>query len=1313
MRHYSLFLTLLFVWAFAPNIHAQREIYRQEAKSQIQEKATQFSLQEGMRHSKSITLAEEKGIKRIDQIGEKKIYLQYINELGEPLYLGTESNRRSGQITRTDQLYSGGNLGISLNGKSDTLAGKLAIWDGGGVMATHQEFSGRVKLQETSLSPDLHATHVAGTMVASGVIATARGMAFGADLKVWDYNNDNSEISAASPNLLVSNHSYGYQAGWVYDSTKRKWQWWGNDAISPLEDYKFGYYDSNAQSLDRIAYNAPYYLITKSAGNSRSENGPDFVKGEYYLLKNTKDSSNIIRTTNDAYDIISTTGTAKNILTVGAIESIQQTPNLPSEIRVSDFSSWGPTDDGRIKPDIMGVGTDILSTSNASNGSYTSLNGTSMSSPQVAGSLFLLQQLYSRLNAGKFMRAATLKGLVIHSAMDFGPVGPDYQSGWGLLNAENAASIIQNKDKTQAIRELSLSSGAFYTEKIVASGAANVSATICWTDPEGNVLPLIASSLNSRSPRLINDLDIKIQDSKGIFLPFTLDPENPSSLAQTGVNMLDNVEKISIPNTVPGETYTLTVNHKGTLKNGQQDFSLILSGIGGTSYCNVSPTSKIALITKLQADNKSIANTSDSSGVALPIEIGERKNISVDFSNANAKNIRTVVDWNQDGDFEDADELINASTNITGNTYSLQITPPASTKIGNRYKLRVISSYEPINSTCGIFPSGNSLDATILLLQASNDIAAIGVNTTTGNFCQQTGNVTLLARLKNVGSKTQSKLPVKVDIFANAQFVTQLTATMEKINPGSEQEVALQGNLNIEAGKTYTFELSHQLAGDQFGLNNRIVVEKFIETPKAPLATGTQCVPGTLVNLSSSNDASLWYTNNTLVGAGARISLPASDKYSIAQADFSGNLKPSSKSEFGTGTYYNNFGPEPIIEVKSPIVLESARIYVGTSGTITFSVFNKDTGELIGTVTKDVVATRTQSNLTRTEAGQLTDDKDDPGQVVYLNLSFPKAGSYLLSQSCSNGASIFRSNKSLADTINAPTNIGYPYTIPNILTLTGAKFNGSPITSGYYYFYDMKFRSIGCPTPRNQVVVSTTPNPSININPIGTLTICPNEVKDLTAEASENTSIQWLLNGTPISGATQASFRANKTGQYQAQASNLSNCTSVSTTFNLIYSKPVAPSLTFSNGILKTIGGTNPQWYLNGVSIPGATTADFSPKESGSYTIKVIDINGCPVESDNYNVSILASDEQNPFTQMTAFPNPAQNEIVIGLPEHLLPTKEITIQLYTNSGQLIREVSLGSENNKVRVDIRDLALGNYLIAFPELTNQKGIKFVKF
>ena len=366
MRPQQLLNTVILMLIFSMSIHAQHELYRGENKQRMQEFADDFSREQNKQYLQSQALAKQNGIKLQDQIGDKKITLQQINSLGEALYLGIESNRRSAQITQTDQLYSTGGLGLSLTGKSDTLAGKLALWDGGGAMSTHQEFGGRIKSQESVLTSDLHATHVAGTMIASGVIASARGMAFGADLKVWDYNNDNSEISAASPNLLISNHSYGYQAGWVYDSTKNKWQWWGNDAISTLEDYKFGYYDSNAQALDKIAFNAPYYLITKSAGNSRSENGPDFTKGEYYYLKNTKDSSNIIRSKNDAYDIISTTGTAKNILTVGAIESIQQTPNLASDLRVSNFTSWGPTDDGRIKPDIMGVGTDILSTSNTS-----------------------------------------------------------------------------------------------------------------------------------------------------------------------------------------------------------------------------------------------------------------------------------------------------------------------------------------------------------------------------------------------------------------------------------------------------------------------------------------------------------------------------------------------------------------------------------------------------------------------------------------------------------------------------------------------------------------------------------------------------------------------------------------------------------------------------------------------------------------------------------------------------------------------------------------------------------------------------------
>lgn len=1312
MRLFTALLILLISGIASLNSFAQREIYRKEAKTQIEENAKQFGIEENIRFAKSIKLAQEKGIKRVDEIGDKKIYLQYINDIGEAMYLGSESNSRSARITRTDQLYRFGSLGLALNGKSDTLAGKLAIWDGGGVMTSHQEFSNRIKLQESTLTPELHSTHVAGTMIASGVITTARGMAFGADLKVWDYNNDNSEISTASTDLLISNHSYGYQAGWVYDSTKRKWQWWGNDTINSLEDYKFGFYDNNAQSLDRIAYNAPYYLMTKSAGNSRSENGPDFAKGEYYLLRNSRDSSNIIRTKNDAYDIISTTGTAKNILTVGAIESIQQTPSQPSELRVSSFTSWGPTDDGRIKPDIMGVGTDVLSTSNTSNAAYSSLNGTSMASPQVAGSLFLLQQLYNRLNNGRFMRSATIKGLVIHTAMDFGPIGPDYQSGWGLLDAENAAKLIQNKDKTQAIRELSLNNGNIYTEKFIASGVGNISATIAWTDPEGNVLPLVSSSLNNRSPRLINDLDIKIQDSKGSYLPFTLNPENPSALAKPGVNNLDNIEKIHIAQTVPGETYTLSINHKGTLKTGQQDYSLILSGIGGTSYCNASPTTRKTLISRLSADKFIVTNTLDSSGLALPLELGEKKMLTLQFSTPETKNIRAAVDWNQDGDFDDIGELIQTETNILGNSYALAVTPPSQTQIDRRYKLRILASNDLINSSCGSFTSGTSFEASIQMVQASNDVAVTGITSSTGNFCQNSGAITLLARLKNVGSKIQVKIPVQIAIYSNAQFITQLKGSIEKINAGSEQEVALEGNVSLEAGKTYTFELSHQLAGDQFTPNNLFQTQQTIQNPKAPIADGTQCTPGTLVNLTSASEGALWYANNELVGTGTRISLPATATYSIAEADFSAKLKPSNKSAFGSGNYFNNFGPEPIIEVKSPIILESARIYVGTSGTITFSVYNKETGELVGTVTKNVEATRTQSNQTRVN-NQLIDDKNDPGQVVFLNLPFPKAGTYLLAQTCSNGASIFRSNRTLSDTLNNTTNIGYPYVISNILSITGANFNGSPIMSAYYYFYDMSFRSIGCPTPRSQVAVRRSVSPSINITPSGTLSTCTNEKKVIEANYSDNTSIQWLLNGMPIAGATQASFTANKPGEYQALVSNMSNCTSLSTSFKLAYTSPIIPTISYTNGVLKSPLGSNPQWLFNDIIIPGANGGELLPTSSGNYTVKVTDSNGCSAISDSYAISILANEEVNPFKQITAFPNPTQDEIVLGLPDSYSPEMEISVQIINSIGQCVHEQKHVSRTKKIRIDVRSLPTGQYIIAFPGKPTQVGIKFIKF
>jgi hypothetical protein len=549
-------------------------------------------------------------------------------------------------------------------------------------------------------------------------------------------------------------------------------------------------------------------------------------------------------------------------------------------------------------------------------------------------------------------------------------------------------------------------------------------------------------------------------------------------------------------------------------------------------------------------------------------------------------------------------------------------------------------------------------------------------------------------------------------VFSNATLLTSFNGNLDKINAGQEREIALQGDVNLDAGKTYTFELVNLLANDQFSLNNTVRIQQIIENPQAPIASGTQCTPGTLVNLLANSEGVLWYANNSLVGAGSKISLPSTSTYSAAIADFSGSVKPTNKAAFGTGSYYENFGPQPIVEVKSPIVLESARIYVGTSGTITFNVYNNSTGELVSTVTKELIATRTQTNQTRV-SGQLSDDKNDPGQIVYLNLSFPKAGTYLIEQSCSNGASIFRSNRSLSDTVNVPTNIGYPYSIPNILSITGAKYNGAAITTGYYYFYDMKFKSAGCPSPRAQVVVTSSPSPTITVTPTGTITSCSTESKSLSAQTSANASIQWLLNGSPIAGATQATITINKAGLYQAQATNNGNCSILSSSLNLIYTNPLSPLVSYSNGILKSSVGTNMQWYLNGKAISGAIEANYMPTESGNYVIKLTDINGCPASSENFTISILANEETSPFAQITAFPNPTQDEIILGIPEGLLYQKEVRIQLWNNTGQLIREEKQASQKNKFSLDVRSLPAGNYLIGFPEIPNQMGIKFVKF
>jgi PKD repeat protein len=249
----------------------------------------------------------------------------------------------------------------------------------------------------------------------------------------------------------------------------------------------------------------------------------------------------------------------------------------PSSVVMTSFSSWGPADDGRIKPDIVANGIGLYSAYNTNNTSYASMSGTSMACPSAAGSLALLQQHYYTLT-GSYMRAATLKALVIHTADEAGTgTGPDYQFGWGLMNTKNAALKISAGQATDVMSELILNDGAIYTRDVTALGSEPLKVTIVWTDPAGTPPD---ASLDPVTPMLVNDLDLRITRSASTWYPWKLDRDNPANAATNDTeNNVDNVEVVYIASPAAGDTYTIAVDHDGTLSGGSQAYSMIISGI--------------------------------------------------------------------------------------------------------------------------------------------------------------------------------------------------------------------------------------------------------------------------------------------------------------------------------------------------------------------------------------------------------------------------------------------------------------------------------------------------------------------------------------------------------------------------------------------------------------------------------------------------------------------------------------------------------------------------------------------------------------
>ena len=541
-----LLLTVLFS-GFMVNAQTKAErnqITKNYDKALLTQMANDFAKMQQADKEKALQYAKEHNlpVKYVNEVGQF-CELMKLNAEGKPVYYATY-NKNAAKSTRANFLHNGGGLGLNIEGQNMT----GYVWDGGVALVTHQEFTDdsgntRITLGDTDADTSDHGTHVIGTVIAKGVNPNAKGMAPQAHLVSYDWGGDLTEATIeASNGMLLSNHSYG-------------------PLIENVADWQFGAYTGEARHWDLLLYQAPYYQMVAAAGNDgyvNYENG-DPLDG------------------NSGFDKLSGHVVAKNTLAVanGNDLAIDANGDPISTPNLDGSSSQGPTDDYRIKPDITGNGVFLTSSIDASNSSYASYTGTSMASPNVMGTLLILQQLYMQ-EKSTYMLSATLRGLAKHTADDGGLPGPDAKMGWGYLNAKKSAEIILNDGDTAEVEELDLQNGETYSFQVTSDGTNPLIASISWTDKQSNNVNV--GNANDPTPVLVNDLDLRVTKGSTTYEPWKLTGVNSNT---KGDNIVDNFERVDVDNA--SGTYTVTVSHKGNLEDGHQAYSIIITGITGTN----------------------------------------------------------------------------------------------------------------------------------------------------------------------------------------------------------------------------------------------------------------------------------------------------------------------------------------------------------------------------------------------------------------------------------------------------------------------------------------------------------------------------------------------------------------------------------------------------------------------------------------------------------------------------------------------------------------------------------------------------------
>ncbi len=506
-------------------------------------------------------------------------------------------NAVAAQVSKVTPLFS---APYNLNGSGVV----LSIFEPDGPPDTaHVEFGGRLTSHFTSTTPDDHATHVSGTMIAAGINPAAKGMAPAATLQAFDAGVDfdvlltTKQTGPESFGSVADNNSWDFGLSWQ-QSSSTEFDWWGN------EDAYGAYSALESEPYDALMRAPSAPLILHAAGNDATAGNPPLAQPwspHRHIDDTPKEFTHIFcysqngtgtdcpasepndcsvgttycettkHPTHTADTTVGLMASTKNSLTVGAVQ--------PTGTAIASFSSRGPTVDGRIKPEIVAKGVNQFSTFPGN--SYATIQGTSMATPVVTGIAALVTQQY-RKTFGKTPSAAVLKTLLIAGADDLGNAGPDYTYGFGLADAKASVDLILGDNGAGSrIRTGTIANGQDIDIPVVLSSTQNFRAVLGWFDPEVLLVP--DPSVPDDDPladkTLINDLDLRVVDSTGAtVLPYVLDKDHPSAVATRGVNNTDTTEEVEIANAVPGTYHVIVHGAIGDTKSTTQDFVLALSG---------------------------------------------------------------------------------------------------------------------------------------------------------------------------------------------------------------------------------------------------------------------------------------------------------------------------------------------------------------------------------------------------------------------------------------------------------------------------------------------------------------------------------------------------------------------------------------------------------------------------------------------------------------------------------------------------------------------------------------------------------------